>query len=103
RPAKKQDNNFFPVVAALQIIVFAGGCRSDERCSPLRVRDLRLPCHLEIGNVPNIAAGYIRADAKKKRTIFNADRPCAEHVCQDWQYRTAHGSAVLHFYLNISG
>ena len=36
-------------------------------------------CHLEIGNVPNIAAGYIRADAKKKRTIFNADRPCAEH------------------------
>ena len=35
-------------------------------------------CHLEIGNAPNIAAGYIRAVAITVRAIFNADRRSAK-------------------------
>ena len=39
-------------------------CVADERCSPLRVRDLITPCHLENGDISNIAAVYNRDGAK---------------------------------------
>ena len=49
---------------------------ADERCSPLRVRDLIPLCHLEIGNVTNTSAGYIRDTAITISTILmRIDRP----------------------------
>ena len=67
---------------------------ADERCSPLRVRDLRSPCHLENGNIKTITNLTGRADAKSKATILNADgSPAAAGRTSDarsWQTANSH-------------